>query len=129
MSALRLPPGALALWAGRRRRPQAAAPEPFALAVGLRVCEQDLFSLYVRTVRARAQATQAELAAAVGVSPDTVARWERGDREAAGVTRARLAVYAAQHNLPEPPKRPLRRDPLAPRPSERAPEPSSEDES
>ena len=88
---------------------------------------QDSFSLYVRTVRSRAQVTQAELADALGVSPNTVARWERGDREAAGKTRASLTAYAAAYHLPPPPKRPLYRDPLAPRPGERAAEMPAEE--
>lgn len=81
------------------------------------------FSDYVRTLQARAQLTQAELAVQLQVTPNTIARWASDNpalaREAYGEARERLVAYAREYGLPPLPERRLRHNPLKRRKSPR----------
>lgn len=52
------------------------------------------WAVRVRELRARLGLTQAALAHALGVSPNAVARWERGERTPTGLSRAALERLA-----------------------------------
>jgi transcriptional regulator with XRE-family HTH domain len=60
----------------------------------------------LRTLRQRLQWTQARLAEALGVAPNTVARWERGELGISEPVARLIGLIAAQH---PPAKKPTRR--------------------
>jgi DNA-binding transcriptional regulator YiaG len=51
----------------------------------------------VRALRARLGLTQKALAAALGVAPMTVARWEQGVNAVSALARTSLTLLAQQH--------------------------------
>ncbi len=56
----------------------------------------------LKTTRARLGLTQEALAKMLGVSANTVARWEQGVHQIAPPTERLLKMLAAQHKVPSP---------------------------
>jgi putative transcriptional regulator len=67
--------------------------QEFPLAAGVNTKETN-GSFEVRDLRRRAQLTQQEFAAKVGVPVETIRNWEQGKRMPRGPARALLAVIA-----------------------------------
>jgi putative transcriptional regulator len=68
--------------------------QEFPLAPALPVALPDVTPPAVRDLRRRAQLTQTEFAAKLGVPVETIRNWEQGKRSPRGPARALLAVIA-----------------------------------
>jgi putative transcriptional regulator len=87
------------------------APQPPAIApVAAPASEARAASPVVRDLRRRAQLTQLEFAARLGVPVETIRNWEQGKRLPRGPARALLAVIA---HAPETVFAALASDPLS----------------
>jgi putative transcriptional regulator len=68
--------------------------QEFPLAPAMPVAPVDVAPPAVRDLRRRAQLTQTEFAAKLGVPVETIRNWEQGKRAPRGPARALLAVIA-----------------------------------
>jgi putative transcriptional regulator len=68
--------------------------QEFPLAPDLSAATSDAGTPEVRDLRRRAQLTQQEFAARLGVPVETIRNWEQGKRAPRGPARALLAVIA-----------------------------------